>query len=114
MQPGPTISTQVVVIGAGITGLACAHKLISLGVDALVLEAAPHVGGKIATVHENGYEFEPGTNTLVANRQEMLDLIEETGLNDDIIESSPCAKRRYVALAGALEPLPHSLLTALR
>ena len=64
MTPEPTLSTRVVVIGAGITGLACAHKLVSLGVGTLVLEAATHPGGKIATVHHNGYEFEPGPSTV--------------------------------------------------
>jgi len=102
------------VIGAGITGLACAHKLVSLGVGTLVLEAATHPGGKIATVHHNGYEFEPGPSTLIANRQEMLDLIEEAGLHHEVIQGSECAKRRYVAFRGRLEPLPMSPLGALR
>jgi oxygen-dependent protoporphyrinogen oxidase len=109
-----TDHTPVVIIGAGLTGLSCAHKLVSLGIAAIVLESSHHAGGKIGTVHHNGYEFEPGPNTLIANRQEMLDLIEETGLHHEIIEGSPCAKRRYIALNGKLEPLPTSPLKALR
>jgi oxygen-dependent protoporphyrinogen oxidase len=114
METHPTLSAQVVVIGAGITGLACAHRLVSMGVDAIVLESSAHAGGKIGTVHHNGYEFEPGPNTLIANRQEMIDLIDEAGLRHDIIEGSACARRRYVALRGRLSPLPTSPLGAAR
>jgi oxygen-dependent protoporphyrinogen oxidase len=109
-----SLTTQVAVIGGGITGLACAHRLTSLGVDAVVLESAPHAGGKIGTVHHNGYEFEPGPNTLIANKQPMLDLIEEAGLHHLVIEGSPVTKRRYVCFHGALEPLPSGPVSALR
>ncbi len=109
----PKRQTQVAVIGGGITGLACAHRLASLGIDALVLEASPSTGGKVETVHRNGYEFEPGPNTLIANKQPMLDLIDEVGLDQEIIEGSSLAKRRYVCLRGRLEPIPTSPLSAL-
>lgn len=108
------VSTSVLVIGGGITGLSCAHLLVSLGVDALVLESSPSPGGKIATIHHGGYEFEPGPNTLIANHQEMLDLIGEVGLTHDIIEGSAAAKRRYVAFQGKLCPIPQSPIAALR
>jgi oxygen-dependent protoporphyrinogen oxidase len=108
------MDAPVVIIGAGITGLACAHRLVSRGVEVIVLESSHHAGGKIDTVHHNGYEFEPGPNTLIANHQEMLDLIHEAGLDHDIIEATPCTKRRYVALSGKLEPIPTSPLAALK
>src|SRR4051812_26078937 len=108
------METRVVIIGAGITGLACAHRLLSRGIEAIVLESSHQSGGKIGTIHHNGYEFEPGPNTLIANRQEMLDLIREAGLEHEVIDASPCAKRRYIALAGKLEPMPTGPLGALR
>jgi oxygen-dependent protoporphyrinogen oxidase len=110
----PNLRTKVAVMGGGITGLACAHRLTELGVDSLVLEAATSIGGKIGTVHHNGYEFEPGPNTLIANKQPMLDLIHEAGLQHEIIEGSPVTKRRYVCLNGKLEPLPSSPIAALK
>jgi protoporphyrinogen/coproporphyrinogen III oxidase len=106
--------TQVAIIGGGITGLACAHRLTELGVDSVVLESSAHPGGKIGTVHHNGYEFEPGPNTLIANKQPMLDLIREAGLGHDIIEGSAIAKRRYICLDGTLEPIPTSPLGTLK
>jgi phytoene dehydrogenase-like protein len=40
---------QVIVIGAGITGLACAFRLNRAGVPVLLLEASDSPGGVVAT-----------------------------------------------------------------
>jgi len=44
-----------VVIGAGITGLACAFRLQKLGIRALILEASAKAGGMISTVRRNDF-----------------------------------------------------------
>ncbi|MFE0998577.1 FAD-dependent oxidoreductase, partial [Streptomyces mutabilis] len=41
----PAYQADVVVVGAGIAGLAAAHRLTSQGVTTTVLEAAPPGGG---------------------------------------------------------------------
>jgi oxygen-dependent protoporphyrinogen oxidase len=51
---------QVIVIGAGITGLACAFRLQQSGLRVLVLEASGSPGGLIATFEKNGFLFEAG------------------------------------------------------
>jgi monoamine oxidase len=43
---------QVVVIGAGVAGLAAAERLSSHGFEITVLEAQPRVGGRIFTLHD--------------------------------------------------------------
>lgn len=53
-EPMPRNSTQagknrVVIIGAGLTGLAAAQELSSHGQDVLVLEARDRIGGRIWT-----------------------------------------------------------------
>ncbi|REH51833.1 hypothetical protein BCF44_103282 [Kutzneria buriramensis] len=45
---------SVVVVGAGIAGLACARVLVDAGVDVRVLERAPVVGGRLATRRYDG------------------------------------------------------------
>jgi monoamine oxidase len=40
---------DVVVIGAGVAGLACAHKLRARGLDVIVLEARTRTGGRVHT-----------------------------------------------------------------
>jgi len=51
---------KVVVIGAGISGLACAFRLQQLGLRPLVLESSSRPGGVIETVRRNGLLYELG------------------------------------------------------
>ncbi|KAH8411165.1 hypothetical protein KR222_009260 [Zaprionus bogoriensis] len=46
---------KVIVIGAGISGLAVAQQLQQFGMDVIVLEARDRVGGRIATFRKNNY-----------------------------------------------------------
>ena len=39
---------RVAVIGGGITGLSCALELAGLGVDSVIVEKAPYLGGHVA------------------------------------------------------------------
>jgi oxygen-dependent protoporphyrinogen oxidase len=106
-------NAHTVVIGGGIAGLACAHRLASLGVDVVLLEASDRVGGKIETINDDGVQFEAGPNTVVANKQGTLDLIEEAGLAQDLIDASPTSKARYIALGDRIVPLPMNPVGAL-
>ncbi|WP_406149751.1 NAD(P)/FAD-dependent oxidoreductase [Streptomyces sp. NBC_01012] len=49
---------DVVIIGAGTAGLSAAHRLIGAGVDVSVLEAAPQVGGRMATQDMDGFRLD--------------------------------------------------------
>ena len=46
---------RVVIIGAGIAGLAAAQQLKSFGMDVVVVEARDRVGGRIATFRKGPY-----------------------------------------------------------
>ncbi|WP_446037914.1 FAD-dependent oxidoreductase, partial [Streptomyces sp. SID1143] len=63
---GPAERADVVVVGAGLAGLAAAHRLISAGLRVVVLEAAPDVGGRLRTDEVDGYRLDraPGVLTL--------------------------------------------------
>ncbi|GGS75064.1 MULTISPECIES: NAD(P)/FAD-dependent oxidoreductase [Streptomyces] len=54
----PAYQADVVVVGAGVAGLAAAHRLISQGVSAVVLEAAPVTGGRMATEKVDGFRLD--------------------------------------------------------
>ncbi|MBB5894567.1 NAD(P)/FAD-dependent oxidoreductase [Kutzneria kofuensis] len=45
---------SVVVVGAGIAGLACARVMVDAGIDVRVLERTPGVGGRLATRRYDG------------------------------------------------------------
>ncbi|MCJ2053033.1 1-hydroxycarotenoid 3,4-desaturase CrtD [Methylobacterium sp. J-070] len=51
---------RVVVIGAGIGGLAAAVRLAAAGLDTTVVERAPHPGGKMRSVPAGGRAIEAG------------------------------------------------------
>jgi phytoene desaturase len=55
---------RIVVIGAGLGGLAAAARLRALGHAVVVYEQAPTIGGKLATYTRAGYRFDTGPSLL--------------------------------------------------
>lgn len=53
-------SAPVVVVGAGLAGLACAQRLTRAGVDVLVLEASDAAGGRVGTDVVDGFRCDRG------------------------------------------------------
>ncbi|HCA85535.1 MAG TPA: oxidoreductase, partial [Streptomyces sp.] len=49
---------DVVVIGAGLSGLTAAARLTGAGLDVTVLEAAPAIGGRLATDDVDGFRLD--------------------------------------------------------
>ena len=52
-------SKHVIVIGAGISGLACAYRLNQMGAEATLLEASNRPAGLIGTVQKDGFLLSP-------------------------------------------------------
>lgn len=68
---------EVVVVGAGLAGLACARELASRGVDVVVLEAGDAVGGRVRTDHVDGFTLDRGfqvLNTAYPELRRVVDL----------------------------------------
>jgi phytoene dehydrogenase-like protein len=75
-------STDVVVIGAGIAGLACAQALCGRGLRVAVLEARDRIGGRIFTRHPGATEtpVELGAEFIHGRPPEAWEIIERAGL----------------------------------
>lgn len=67
----PTPAPRVVVVGAGVAGLAAAQKLTAAGFTVTVLEARDRVGGRVHTgVNSAGTTFEHGATWIHGNQAE--------------------------------------------
>jgi monoamine oxidase len=73
-------AADVIVIGAGIAGLAAMQRLAAAGMDVLVLEARERLGGRIFTRQHNGYPVELGAEFVHGRPPEMLEIIRSAGL----------------------------------
>ena len=68
---------DVIVVGAGLAGLACARELTEKGLRVRLLEATDQVGGRVRTVeHEDGFRLDRGFQvflTAYPQAQRLLD-----------------------------------------
>jgi monoamine oxidase len=73
---------DVLVVGAGIAGLAAAERLAAAGRRVLVLEARDRIGGRIHTAHdpELAVPVELGAEFVHGHPAELIDLIRALGL----------------------------------
>lgn len=97
---------QAVVIGAGISGLACALRLKELGLAVRVLEAAEDPGGVISTIRQDGFLFESGPQSFQLT-PELRELISAAGFESEILEA-PSQIPRYILRDGKLLLAPMS------
>ncbi len=95
---------RTIVIGGGISGLACAYRLHELGVPVLLLEQAQHVGGVIDSVEKDGFLFELGPQSFLSTDL-LLELIGALGLTSDLLRADPRAPR-FVLVSGRLHRVP--------
>lgn len=95
---------HVVVIGAGIGGLAAAHRLLDRGVRVTVVEASDRVGGKLLPGEIAGARVDLGAESMLARRPEAVALAREVGLTDRL--QPPATATASLWTRGALRPMP--------
>ncbi len=72
-----TSDLDVVIVGAGISGLACASYAARAGLHCAVLEQAAEPGGRIHTVRTSqGFWFELGAHTLYNSYGALLEILD--------------------------------------
>jgi monoamine oxidase len=116
-----TAAESVIVVGAGLAGLACAYRLMTRGQRVLLLEATERAGGRICTLRQpwrDGLFVEAGASHLVPDPA-LLALLGELELP---VESRPAAQKlgrvrlfsnqRRVLPPGVKPPREHPLSAA--
>lgn len=96
--------SQVVVVGAGIAGLAAAHRLVQRGARVTVLEASDRVGGKLLPGDIAGARVDLGAESMLARRPEAVALAREVGLGERL--QPPATATASIWTRGALRPMP--------
>jgi oxygen-dependent protoporphyrinogen oxidase len=99
---------DVVVVGAGVSGLAAAFGLRKRGHDVEVLEAAPRAGGVIASRQRDGFLYETGPNSTLDTTPLIGELLHEAGVESERANASAVADTRFIVRDGRLVALPTS------
>jgi oxygen-dependent protoporphyrinogen oxidase len=97
------VTQRVVVVGAGIAGLATAYRLVSgsPSTEVLVLESDEEPGGKVRSAVVGGIELEAGPDSLLARKPWAVELCRELGLGDELVAPTAAPASVYTG-AGLL------------
>ncbi|HEY5926676.1 MAG TPA: FAD-dependent oxidoreductase [Kofleriaceae bacterium] len=74
------MSCEVVVIGAGLSGLVCATRLVAGGADVVVLEARDRVGGRLHTSTVGGAAVDLGGQWMTPGQPRLAALARDLGV----------------------------------
>jgi oxygen-dependent protoporphyrinogen oxidase len=106
----PGAGPRVIIVGAGISGLAAAYDLSRAGVAATVFDKQPRAGGVIDTRISEGCTLECGPDSFLSAKPEAVALIKELGFGDDVIGSNDHQRTTYILKHGRLVPLPEGVM----
>lgn len=105
MTPG-----SVLIVGAGISGLALAHRLHRHGRDVTLMDAGETPGGNLRTeavsTEAGDWRLDLGPNSFSDTLGVFDPLIEELHLADQVVTAGAEAGRRFLFLDGRLQELP--------
>ena len=104
---------DIVVVGAGLTGLSTAFNLRQKGRDVLVLEKENRIGGQIRTHREDGFTFESGPNTGVVSFPEVTELFQNLDGRCEMETARESSKRRLIWKGNKFHALPSGPLSAI-
>jgi len=108
LSRGDTPVTDVLVVGAGLSGLCTAFLLVRMGLRVEMVEAGGRPGGVIGSRRRDGVLIESGPNSALDTSPQIGALLDAAGIADERLDAEAIARRRYILRAGRLLPLPLS------
>jgi oxygen-dependent protoporphyrinogen oxidase len=104
---------DVIVLGAGLTGLTTSYYLNKTGLKIKVIDIKPQIGGVISTHEKNGFLFEEGPNTGIIGSTEIAELFEELQPECQIEYGNKNMSKRFILHKAKWQPLPAGLKQAI-
>ena len=95
---------DVVVVGAGISGLSAAYELQRRGATVRVLEASDHPGGVIRTDRFDGWVIDGGPDSMLVQKPAAVGLCRDLGIAGRLV-STLTPRTAYVLRDGRLHPI---------
>ena len=96
---------DVVIVGAGIAGLAAAYELSRQGVGCVVLERHARPGGVIFSEEVDGFTIDGGPDSLLVQKPAGIQLCQELGLGARLVPTK-LPRLAYILRADTLHALP--------
>jgi len=107
------LTTDIVIIGAGLTGLTLAFHLTQRGKKVRVMDKNGWVGGQIRTFEEDGFVFESGPNTGAVSYPEVAELFSALSPSCELEIANDNAANRLIWKDGRFRKLPSGLISAI-
>lgn len=98
--------SEVVIVGGGLAGLACAIRLQEAGVDFVLLEGSDEVGGRVRTDAADGFLFDRGFQVLLSSYPEAARLLDYEKLDLHYFDAG-CFVHREGELLPMMDPWRH-------
>jgi monoamine oxidase len=106
------VDADVLVIGAGASGLAAGRSLAAAGVDVVVVEARKRIGGRIHTLRDDGEVVEAGAHVVHGANASTWSVLAEGGISAEPLEHAGVVIRidgraysaHELAAAGVMPP----------
>jgi oxygen-dependent protoporphyrinogen oxidase len=99
---------RVVIVGAGVSGLAAAHRVKTLrpDVEVSVFEGSDRVGGLVDTERTDGFVIDIGPESIITDKPAGMDLIRELGLDAEVVRTKDPSRGALIVHDGKLVPIP--------
>ncbi|MCG8334906.1 MAG: protoporphyrinogen oxidase [Proteobacteria bacterium] len=107
---------DIVIAGAGLSGLSTAHFLKKQAPEAkiLILEKTERPGGAIRSMKEQGFLAEWGAHGFLDNVEESRELLNDLGLTERVLKAPLKQFKRYICKNGKLAQIPQSPPTIIK
>lgn len=101
-------AVDAIIVGAGVSGLTTAYRLMRQGWRVQVFEAADRPGGSIGSNREQEFLWESGPNSALNTTPLISQLVHDLGIADQYLDANTAAKKRYIVRNGQLSAIPYS------